>query len=205
MQTTPALQRQMHSSENVKISFNTFERHFPLSVPPLWWSRYASALLFLECYIRGWADGWSRLVLAEIQQATAVPSRREEWARPQRCGWPSGQLSQKQYCSGTQGGLYPSFGWSYLVSSSCCLLVISAWVTYFKAIYRPLFFSSHTLSTCLQDKQTSNQPLLTSACLHRWTPAIQCNICFSFSLYCVFSLYLITGVRCENSVWMKSC
>ncbi|CAM4624050.1 unnamed protein product [Leuciscus chuanchicus] len=36
---------------------------------------YASALLFLECYIRGWADGWSRLVLAEIQQATAVP----EW------------------------------------------------------------------------------------------------------------------------------
>jgi len=41
----------------------------------LWWSQYARALLFLECYIRGWADGWSRLVLAEIQQATAVPER----------------------------------------------------------------------------------------------------------------------------------
>ncbi len=72
----------------------------------LWWSQYASALLFLECYIRGWADGWSRLVLAEIQQAMAVPEREGgAGLSAEVCGWPSGQLSQQQYCSLPQGGL----------------------------------------------------------------------------------------------------
>lgn len=131
-------------------------------------------------------------------------SGREERACLQRCGWPSGQLSQEQYCSGPQGGLYPAFWWSYLVSSSCCLLVIQLESHTSKPVTVPSRFLlslnvSHTLSTRLQDKQTS-KPLLTSTFVYRWTPAIQCNICFSFSLYCVFSSYLITNVRCENSV-----
>lgn len=141
--------------------------------PPLWWSQYASALLFLECYIRGWADGWSRLVLAEIQQATAVPER-EGGAGPSAEVW-VGQwavsLSQKQYCSGPQGGLYPAFWWSYLVSSSCCLLVIQLESHTSKPVTVPSRFLlsfdvSHTLSTRLQDKQTS-QPLLTSTSVYR--------------------------------------
>lgn len=144
----------MYSSENVKISFTICKTDLKaisrslccrcggLSMPALCYSWSATS----EAGPMAGAV-WFWLRSSRQQQCQRG---REGWARLQRCGWPSGQLSQQQYCSGTQGGLYPAFWWSCLVSSSCCLLVISAWVTHFKAGYStPLFFPFNSLPLTL--------------------------------------------------------
>ncbi len=134
----------------------------------LWWSQYASALLFLECYIRGWADGWSRLVLAEIQQAMAVPER-EGGAGPSAevcvVQWAAQSAAVLLFAS--RWSVYCAFWWSYLVSPSCCLLVIQLVAHTSKPVTVPSLSLislalSHTDSTRLQDIQTFSQPLLTS-------------------------------------------
>ncbi len=100
---------------------------------------------------------WSWLRSSRQRQCQ---SGREARARLQRCGWPSGQLSQQQYCSVPQGGLYSAFWWSYLVSPSCCLLVIQLESHTSKPVTVPSLSLislalSHTVST--RTIQTSSQ------------------------------------------------
>lgn len=128
---------------------------------------------------------WSWLRSSRQRQSQ---NGREARARLQRCGWPSGQLSQQQFFSVPQGGLYSAFWWSYLVSPSCCLLVIQLESHTSKPVTVPSLSLislalSHTVSTRLQDIQTSSQPLLTSVI--RWAPAIRCNTLF-FSVFFFF-------------------
>lgn len=128
----------------------------------LWWSQYARALLFLECYIRDWADDWSRLVLAEIQQATAVPER-------EGGAGPSAEVWVAQWAAQSAAVLLCAPRWSVL-----CLLVVllsfpfllfvsdSARVTHFKASYSLFSFSHLTrpLSHCFYTfaRHTNIQP-----------------------------------------------
>lgn len=206
----------MYSSENVKISFTICKTDLKaishslcrrcggLSIPALCYSWSATS----EAEPMAGAV-WFWLRSSRQQQCQRG---REEWARLQRCGWPSGQLSQQQYCSGTQGGLYPAFWWSYLVSSSCCLLVISAWVTHFKAGYSPLSFSPFT--RCLSHSvytfaRQTNKHLLASTSVHRWTPAMK----YLLFIQSLLRLFILPHYECSVwkfsatniLIWIESC